>query len=173
MAGLSSPTLGACGLDCGLCPRFYTRGSSRCPGCGGADFSLSHPSCGFLTCCHGAKGLQACALCEDYPCRRFDRETGEHDSFMTHRRVRDNQAFIRARGLEAFLALQAERMVFLRTALETYDDGKSKSFFCLAASLLSPGGLREALRRAESGESLRLALEEIAKDEGEELRLRK
>lgn len=31
-------TLGCCGLDCGLCPRFYTEGSSRCPGCCGENF---------------------------------------------------------------------------------------------------------------------------------------
>jgi hypothetical protein len=29
------PTIGVCGLDCGLCPRYYTIGPSRCPGCAG------------------------------------------------------------------------------------------------------------------------------------------
>lgn len=173
MAGLSSPTLGACGLDCGLCPRYYTAGASRCPGCGGAGFSLSHPSCGFLTCCHKEKALQACAECESYPCRRFERETGERDSFVTHRRVLSNQACIREKGVDAFLKRQAERMAFLNIALTQYDDGKNKGFFCLAAALLSMEGLRDALLRAAGGESLRQALESVAGDEGEELRLRK
>jgi hypothetical protein len=31
------PTIGACGLDCGLCTRYYTVGPSRCPGCCGPD----------------------------------------------------------------------------------------------------------------------------------------
>lgn len=173
MAGLSSPTLGACGLDCGLCPRYHTAGGSRCPGCGGPDFSLKHPSCGFFNCCHRQKGLQACAECEIYPCRRFDRETGEHDSFVTHRRVLANQAYISQEGPGAFLARQEERIAFLRTALSQHDDGKSKGFFCLAAALLSMEGLRDALRRAAEGESLRAALESIAGEEGEELKLRK
>jgi len=30
-------TIGCCGIDCGLCPRFYTKGDSVCPGCGGTD----------------------------------------------------------------------------------------------------------------------------------------
>ncbi|HNR04634.1 MAG TPA: DUF3795 domain-containing protein, partial [Bacillota bacterium] len=43
-------TLGCCGLDCGLCPRFFTEGASRCPGCCGVDFENKHPSCSFITC---------------------------------------------------------------------------------------------------------------------------
>src|SRR4030042_793391 len=45
------PTIGVCGLDCGLCPRYYTIGPSRCPGCAGPDFFNKHPSCSFITCC--------------------------------------------------------------------------------------------------------------------------
>lgn len=173
MAGLRTPTLGACGLDCGLCPRYYARGSSRCPGCGGEGFSLKHPPCGFLTCCQKRTGLQVCAECGEYPCRRFDRESGARDSFVTHRRVLPNQAFIRKHGLEAFLAGQAGRMSFLETALALYDDGRSRNVFCLAAALLSAEGLSEALDRAGKGEDIRVALAGIAASEGQELKLRK
>jgi hypothetical protein len=31
MAGITHPTIGCCGIDCGLCPRYYTDGPSRCP----------------------------------------------------------------------------------------------------------------------------------------------
>gem|GEM_PF-3991072 len=30
----SYPLFSDCGLNCGLCPRYYTDGASRCPGCG-------------------------------------------------------------------------------------------------------------------------------------------
>jgi len=45
------PTIACCGIDCGLCPRFYTAGASRCCGCGGKDFANVHPACGILSCC--------------------------------------------------------------------------------------------------------------------------
>ncbi|TET26129.1 MAG: DUF3795 domain-containing protein, partial [Dehalococcoidia bacterium] len=45
------PIVGACGLNCGLCPRYYTQGTSRCPGCCGPDFWQKHPGCAFITCC--------------------------------------------------------------------------------------------------------------------------
>jgi len=37
-------TIGCCGIDCGLCPRFHTTGTSACPGCGGLEFKEKHPS---------------------------------------------------------------------------------------------------------------------------------
>ena len=65
------PTIGCCGLDCGLCPRFYTVGHSRCPGCAGPDFFNKHPSCSFITCCVKKKNLEVCAECSEFPCPKF------------------------------------------------------------------------------------------------------
>jgi hypothetical protein len=170
MAGPESPTIGACGIDCGLCPRHYTDGASRCPGCGGEGFGQKHPPCGFLTCCV-KKGLAVCAECGEFPCKRFDREDGRRDSFVLHRRVMPNQYLIREIGLDAFLAKQAERMAFLGAALSRHGDGRSKGFYCMAAALLSAEGLIKALDRADNGEKLRTALNECAAAEGQELKL--
>ncbi len=166
------PTIGCCGIDCGLCPRHYTDGASRCPGCGGDGFANVHPPCGFIS-CNERHGVQVCAQCEEFPCKRFDRETGEHDSFVLHRRVMPNQQAIQAHGLPAFLARQAERIAFLQAALTQYGDGRSKGMFCIAATLLSPEGLQGALAEAQRGGSLREALARLAEAEGEELKLRK
>ena len=65
------PTLGCCGLDCGLCPRYYTVGASRCPGCCGPGFFEKHPSCGYITCCVKRKNLEVCSQCDEFPCSRF------------------------------------------------------------------------------------------------------
>src|SRR5512145_448571 len=62
-------TIGCCGIDCGLCPRFHTKGDSACPGCGGVNFKEKHPSCGFVTCCVIKNGMEVCADCKDYPCK--------------------------------------------------------------------------------------------------------
>ncbi|MGE5604459.1 MAG: DUF3795 domain-containing protein [Bacteroidota bacterium] len=180
-------TLGCCGLDCGLCPRFYTEGSSRCPGCCGVDFENKHPSCSFITCCVKKKNLEVCAECDDFPCPKFDKETGEVDSFVTHRRVLSNQNSIKESGIAVFIEQQKRRMSHLQTMLESYDDGRCKSFYCLAATLLSLKSLNESLLEADrkikenlNGEAdlkgkakvLKEILSKYAATENEELRLR-
>lgn len=180
------PTLGCCGLDCGLCPRFYTAGSSRCPGCFGEGFAEKHPSCSVITCCVKKKGLEVCAECDEFPCSKL--ELGDTDSFVTHKRIFPNHNYIREFGLERFIEQQNRRMDFLMTALDRYDDGRSKSFFCLAAALLSLESLTRALAQAEqevkeksvSEDDLRnkariikSIINELATEEDEELKLRK
>ncbi len=179
------PTLGCCGLDCGLCPRFYTRGPSKCPGCCGKGFEDKHPSCSVITCCVKKKGLEVCAECDEFPCSKF--ENAETDSFITHRKIFPNHNYIREYGLERFIEQQKKRMSFLREALEHYDDGRNKSFFCLAAALLSLESLEEALTKAEQETAeksidkndlklkariLKKLYYELAGEEGEELKLR-
>ena len=167
------PTIGCCGIDCALCPRYYTEGFSRCPGCGGGGFEQKHPSCGFLSCCSQKKGLEACGECDESPCSKFDKETGCGDSFVLHRKVLPNQEFIKDNGLLAFLEQQENRIAFLETALREYNDGRCKNLYCIAAALLSIEGLEKALSLTEQGEPLKTILARIAEDEGQELRLRK
>ena len=66
------PMVGACGLDCGLCSRYYTEGPSRCPGCCGPDFWEKHPGCAFITCCVKRRNLEHsksfyCTSCQLIP----------------------------------------------------------------------------------------------------------
>lgn len=181
-------TVGCCGLDCGLCPRFYTQGSSRCPGCCGEDFEQKHPSCSFITCCVKKRDLEVCGECSDFPCPKFDRETGAVDSFVTHRRVMQNQYFIKESGIAAFIEQQKRQMGILRTMLERYDEGRSKSLYCLAATLLSLGSLDESLTEADKvveeqavekediknrSKILREILDRHAVEENQELKLRR
>lgn len=179
------PTLGCCGLDCGLCPRYYTKGSSRCPGCCGENFSEKHPSCSFITCCVKKKGLEVCAECEEFPCTKFHGDI-ENDSFITHRRIIHNQNFIKESGITAFTKQQNKRIKILQSMLECYDDGRSKSFFCLAVVLLSCDSLSKAIEQAEQevkhkainqedrkskAKILKSILNKFAAEENEELRI--
>ena len=129
-------SIGCCGIDCCLCPRYHTIGNSACPGCGGNDFFEKHPSCGFLTCCSIKKGLEVCAQCGEYPCSRFDAEKEGYDSFVTHKKVFPNQKYIQQHGLIHFLANQYQRKEVLSFFLKNFDDGRSKSFFCISCTLL-------------------------------------
>lgn len=165
--------IGCCGIDCVLCPRYYTEGSSRCPGCAGLDFHLKHPTCTFVTCCHKQRGLEVCAECPDFPCARFARETSDRDSFVTHRRVLPNQYAIQSGGLAKFLEQQQRRRAFLETALTRFNDGRSKNLYCLAAALLTPASLEDTLAKATDSANLKELLRKYAEEQGEELKLRK
>jgi hypothetical protein len=139
-------TIGCCGIDCGLCPRFHTKGDSLCPGCGGLNFKEKHPSCGLLTCCVIRKGLEVCSDCNDYPCKRFDSEKKGYDSFVTHKKIFTNLDFIKSNRIDCFIDQQKIRMNILTDFLDNYDDGRSKSFFCISCALLPLDILQETHR---------------------------
>jgi hypothetical protein len=147
------PTIGVCGLDCGLCPRYYTEGTSRCPGCGGPRFSEKHPTCSFITCCVKKKGLEVCGQCPEFPCSKFKSEEeyrqAESSSYPPSRTVLSNSRFIKERGINEFIRRQEERIGLLEAMIEGYNDGRSRSFFCRAAALLDPKALKSSLDKAE------------------------
>ena len=145
------PTIGCCGIDCGLCPRYYTDGNSRCPGCCNLDFFNKHPSCGLITCCVKNKGLEVCAECANFPCIKLNPwlKKDTYDSFVTHKKVKTNLDFIKKFGINAFIKNQKKRIELLRLMLQRFNDGKSKNFYCLAATLLSIKGLEESIHYAE------------------------
>jgi hypothetical protein len=147
------PTLGCCGLDCGLCPRYYTNGTSRCPGCGGPDFFEKHPSCSYITCCAKKKNHEVCSECNTFPCIKFEswlEEDGEYDSFITYKKVKHNHEFIQKYGLENFIKQQKKRITSLEKMLKNFNDGRSKSFYCIATTLLPISDLEHSLQKMEN-----------------------
>jgi len=143
------PTIGVCGLDCGLCPRYYTVGTSRCPGCCGLDFFDKHPSCSFITCCVKKKNPEVCAECSEFPCSKF-KDTEEYRSLETssyppYRKIIPNLNFIREHGMKIFIEQQRSRIDLLETMIKDFDDGRSRSFFCRAAALLDLASLKNSL----------------------------
>lgn len=147
------PTIGVCGLDCGLCPRYYTQGTSRCPGCGGPDFSTKRPSCSFITCCIKKKGHEVCAECSEFPCSKFKtdeeyQELKESSSYPSSKVVMLNLDFIKAHGVKKFIEQQEKRIELLERMIDNFDDGRSRSFFCKAACLQDLTSLESALNKA-------------------------
>ena len=182
------PIVGACGLNCGLCPRYYTQGASRCPGCCGPGFWQKMPGCGFITCCVKKRGLEACAECVDWEeCERVVRllDSAKYkDSFLSHRPLAANFTFIQKNGIEEFARLEVEKQKFLRHLIDNYDDGRSKSFYCTSCQLIPLDKLREALEDVEikmteatdikeKAKIVRLAISNMAYSLQIDLRLRK
>ena len=161
------PVVGACGLNCGLCPRYHTEGTSRCPGCCGPGFWQKHPACGFITCCVKQRNLETCAQCVDWAsCERVARlfESAKcQDSFISYRPVAANFAFIQKNGIEEFARLEMEKQKFLRDLIDNYDDGRSKSFYCTSCQLMPSDKLKEALAGAKTKIAEDAAIKEKAK----------
>jgi hypothetical protein len=185
------PTIACCGLDCGMCTRYYTDGRSRCPGCAGEGFYDVMPGCGYITCCVKNKGLEVCGECDEFPCKRFDKwldKCEEHDSFVTHRNVKNNLEYIKKNGLKRYLNEQSKRIALLENFIENYNDGRSRSFYCLATTLLTLKSLNDSLKKADQqiqneniGKNDKKSKADILKEylnasaarEGVELKLRK
>lgn len=138
------PTIGCCGCDCGLCPRYYAVGSSRCPGCCGSDFFNKNSSCVYIACCVKQKKLEVCALCDEFLCSKFE-------SWLESRgkKAKYNLNFIRTEGLEKFLVQQRKRIVLLEKMLKNFDDGSSTSFYCIASALLPITDLETSLEKTK------------------------
>ena len=176
------PLFSACGLNCGLCPRYHTDGSSKCPGCAGEGFSLKHPPCGVLSCCQ-RKGVEYCLLCAEYPCKKYD-DADKADSFITHRNQLRDMEKAKCIGLDAYKTELDDKIDTLARLLENYDDGRRKSFFCLAVNLFDLHDMQAAMERLDSAsdpnasQKARAAyavslFEELADKKGVSLKLRK
>ena len=148
------PFVGACGPDCGLCPRYHITGSSRCPGCAGQGFEQKHPACGFITCCVKQKHLESCAECPHWAsCQRVKRvieAAQQTDSFISYRPLAANFTLIQEHGIEEFARREMAKMELLGYLLERFDEGRSKAFHCTSCQLLPLDMLKATVAEAET-----------------------
>lgn len=174
----------ACGLFCGVCPRFQSTAPSRCPGC---HLGEVHSYCGVFRCCVTKRGHHSCAECPECPCSRLLRSLKveeELDGFMPHRPALENLERIREGGLDAHLARQSARLALVRELLAGWNDGRSTTLYCTACALLPPDRVRSILdqhREASRGDedprkrirAMKEALHAVAAEEGVSLALRR
>jgi hypothetical protein len=179
------PDIGVCGLSCRLCPMYHTEAESRCLGC--KSPTRMAVGCPFITCAVKRKGIEFCFECtESDTCEKWrkHRETGrERDSFKCYQTLEADISYISRHGVPAFQKIQEQRAFLLREMLNNFNEGRSKSYYCIAATVLEPDELEEALSRAgeESGgldvragsKVLHRILDEIASRRDYCLKLRK
>jgi len=139
------PLLALCGLKCGLCPRFQAEGVSKCPGCGGPDFHLQHPTCAVVTCNKKHDNVEFCMQCSAYPCRKYA-EPSPVDSFISYRNVLTDFAKAKT-DLANYKAGLQEKIGFLEFLLANFNDGRRKSFYCTAVNNLDLNSLRQIRER--------------------------
>ena len=141
------PQFSSCGLNCGLCPRYHTSGTSKCPGCSGTGFLTKHPKCGVLS-CSMRKEIEYCYQCDEFPCKKYD-GAEQSDSFITHHNRLKDVDKAKSIGIDAYSKELNEKISILETLLINYDDGRRKSFFCTAINLLELHDIKKVLSQIE------------------------
>lgn len=178
------PLFALCGLNCGLCPRYHTEGSSKCPGCGGPDFHLKHPVCAVITCNKKNDNVEYCFQCSLYPCKKYS-EPSKVDSFITYKNVIHDFEKAKAIGIEKYQKELNRKVKILEFLIDKYNDGKRKNFYCIAVNLLELAELEKIIERIDEESKTQKRdeketilwivemLESSAKKNGIELKLRK
>jgi hypothetical protein len=178
------PEIGVCGLSCRLCPAWHRKTRSRCPGCK-TEYRMG-AACSILRCAAKA-GLEFCGHCEQHEgCPKWTklREMGKiMDSIKCYQTLEDDIAFMEKNGLARFRKTQEKRELLLNEMLEDFDEGRSKSYYCVVATVLTIDELKAALKKAraiseggdprEKAKILHSALDDIAERNSYCLRLRK
>ena len=147
---ISYPEIGICGLSCRLCPTYNTEATSRCGGCKSESrMAVGYP---FITCAVRRKEIEFCWDCEEnQACEKWKkhRELGkQYDSFKCYQKLEDDINFIQANGVDRFEEQQRSRERILTEMLREFNEGRSKSYYCIAATVLEIEELRNALDNA-------------------------
>ena len=74
-------------------------------------------------------------MCDEYPCKKYD-NINEFDSFITHRNQLKDFEKVKKVGIDSYISELTEKIEILKYLLANYNDGRRKSFFCIAVNLL-------------------------------------
>lgn len=177
--------VGVCGLSCRLCPMYQANTKNRCAGC--KSSARMTVGCPFITCAVKKRGVEFCWQCtESSTCEKWKKHRAaskQHDSFKCYQKLEEDLLFISERGVEEFKKQQKTREHLLAEMLRGYNDGRSKSYYCIAATVLKINELQEVLSRAkeqtrnmelkQKAKVLHSLLDGIASKNGYLLKLRK
>lgn len=119
-----------------------------CGGCGNGNQSCKIAKCSLE---HGK--LEYCYECENYPCQTY-RHIDESDSFITHRGRKSDIEKAQRIGIARYNSEQQEKTQILAHLLSHYNDGRRKTFFCVAVNLLELSELKEAMEQIRSNDEL-------------------
>ena len=103
-----------------------------CPGCGGG---AGNQACTIARCSLEHDHVEYCYLCPDFPCPRF-KGAEDYDSFITHQRQLRDIKRAQEIGIQAYNQELTRKSEILHALLAGYNDGRRKSFYCVAVNLL-------------------------------------
>jgi hypothetical protein len=143
--------------------------------------------CPFITCALKKKGVEFCWDCKEHDeCERWlkHRAYGKKaDSFKCYQTLEDDIAFVQHNGIAKFEQAQKKREYLLKEMLQEFNEGRSKSYYCIAATVMDAEELKGAIAQAkrtskglglkERSKVLHAAVDGIATRKGYRLKLRK
>jgi hypothetical protein len=130
-----------------------------CPGCGGGT---GNQPCAIARCSQQHGGIEYCYMCDEYPCEKYD-GIDMFDSFITHRNQLKDMEKVEKIGINSYHSELAQKIEILKYLLANYNDGRRKSFFCLAVNLLELQDVKSVMVQIAAGtESENLFLKEKA-----------
>jgi hypothetical protein len=143
--------------------------------------------CPFITCAIKKMGVGFCWDCgKNGSCEKWTshREAGKvRDSFKCYQKLEDDIDFIKKHGVQAFDEQQKTRESLLTALLDRFNEGRSKSYYCIAATVFDTYELSNALEEGVStsksmgikdkSRNMHAILERIALKKGYVLSLRK
>jgi hypothetical protein len=182
---INHPATGICGLSCRLCPNYQTSAASHCSGC--KSEARMAVGCPFITCAIKKKGVEFCWDCDEHStCEKWEkhREYGKiKDSFKCYQTLEHDIEFILKHGVFKFEQNQLTREQLLKQMLEYFNEGRSKSYYCIASTVMSKNEIEQALEEAKQksdgmdikakAKLLHSILDDIAQKRGYLLKLRK
>lgn len=184
-ASITYPAIGVCGLSCILCPNYNRETKSRCPGCK-TEFRFAAP-CSILCCALKKKGVEFCWDCpEGETCEKWQHHrefSRANDTFICYQMLEDNISVVNQHGISAFEKAQNERARLLKELLNEFNEGRSKSYYCIAATIFDIDELKGAIDTARNKSAdldikskaklMHAILDDIAERQGYILKLRK
>jgi hypothetical protein len=130
---------------------YHTEGQNKCGGCK-SKFRIA-VGCTFITCVFKKKEVEFCWDCKEHvTCEKWikHRETGkQHDSFKCYQKLEENISFIQKNGIVEFEKLQKKREKLLNVMLQDFNEGRSKRYYCIAATVLEIYELQQVLSKAK------------------------
>ena len=129
-----------CGLNCGLCSMHL---DGYCPGCGGG---AGNQSCAIAKCSLQHDKVEFCFLCFEYPCWRYE-GIDEYDSFITHQHQLKDIIKVQEMGIESYCQEQRKKSEILKMLISEYNDGRRKTFYCVAVNLLQLHDIENVMKQ--------------------------
>jgi hypothetical protein len=130
-----------------------------CPGCGGG---AGNQGCAIARCSLTHGGLEYCFQCEKYPCEKY-KDIDVFDSFITHRNQLKDIEKAQRIGIKQYNWELEEKADILQNLLANYNDGRSKSFFCIAINLLELQEIKDVMEQISiKTSSVNLSIKEKA-----------
>lgn len=119
-----------------------------CPGCGGGE---GNQSCKIARCSLQHGRPEYCSHCQEFPCEKYE-DIDVFDSFITHQNRKRDLKKQQKIGVGSYRTEQAEKVRILEWLLQNCNDGRKKTFFCVAVNLLELEDVRSVMGQIKSAE---------------------